>query len=258
VPKDETGAPLHVTPLPAPALRSAEVLNDAQTTRLSKEEIERVNQAMLAATRGHGPLSAGELDAVIAEAIAAPEIAPPVPSGPRTGLIRRPMAVDPRAADTRAADTRAARLQLRDRRLKLALGSVVALIILTGAAIIWLLAHPVVSSNHTRAHPTQSQVRPNPRPAAVAKRAVRPPPRRADNRVPAAHPAATLTQVFVAAPTPDQRFRLYVDGELHPLKGHALHLARGRHTVRAPLLPQGTLTDEKILVVRGSPLNIQL
>ncbi len=209
---------------------------DAMTTRLSVEEIRRVNERMLAASQ---PM----IEALKSD----PAMMAPT-QDTAAAASRLPMPV--RKARARQANRR----RKRDRALKVALGVVAAAILAVSTAIVWLLLNPVTLPPLPEQPAAVVKQAPQPRVRAAqkAERPRRTEPRdetevRSDVDDEPEDTSAASARVTIALTEAGQLYKLYVDGELAEVRENSVVVPAGRHTIQARLLPQGTLTRKRVV-----------
>ncbi len=180
-------------PSEPPPRASPDVHEHELTARLSRAEIVALNQKIIEDLRRRGT------DTEM------PAVSPPLPVvAPREGAF--PAHVD--------------------RKMTAVLLGLVALCVLLTGAILWLVAHPV------EAPPSVGGVRPAARPDAGAEVPATPPPR-AVTTAPFVEPSAEAAVLVVHPARPEQRYRLYVDGERVVVRANRVPLTPGRHTIEA-------------------------
>ncbi len=204
----------------------------ARTARLSKEEIERMNAAMLAARKSlddpRGPGPARVIEVPPLPETTAPDLPPP---GPPSGVELSNPALTPMPIRMERS-RRNLRLQKRERMLKAALGVVGLAILIVAGAIIYVLMTPVKLPPLPEAESAVT----TPRPRLVAPK---PTPKRA---------AAPATP----AALPDR-------GEYHRVRDGRVAIEPGAHSIQVELRPQGTrLPKRKVDLGPGSTHTIEL
>jgi hypothetical protein len=264
-----------------PTLNTAEVPQeigdvsdpDARTTRLPKAAIAQMNAAMLAARESQTsspalpPAVVGPDPVVVsAPAVAAPPkpIRPPARSEHttaetpqhNTSVVRIPTSEPMPLRIERGRQ--AQRFRTRERQLKLALAVVCTAILAVTSAIFWLLITPIEVASLATTEAATNRVRPKSRVATAAPRSASGTPRAARRKAAAPGEEAAErvdrdeddsqpVRIRIATASEDQRYKLYVDGELTVAEGGLLTLPAGRHTFQAKLLPQGTMTAKQTI-----------
>lgn len=144
-----------------------------------------------------------------------------------------------------------------ERRLRLALGVVLAAIAGVSIAIIYLLLAPIEL-------PEADALKQATQPAAVAS----PVPDTSEETatsgpdltlVNGATAGAALAQLRIITRRPNQRFRLYINGKLATVKDGVVAIEAGRHTIRALLRPEGSWTKDQVIEVdSGAKVTVSL
>ena len=145
-------------------------------------------------------------------------------------------------------------------RLKMALTAVAVAIVCVIIAIAYVLVAPI------ELPPIPKQMKSN----VVANKLVAPPTsptkepptaptRKTESVKNTPKSGAESAHIKIVTQLPNQRYRLYLNGKLIPVKKDLIAVPAGRHTIRAKLRPQGSWTADQVVEVNsGAKITVKL
>jgi hypothetical protein len=146
-------------------------------------------------------------------------------------------------------------------RLKMALGVVLAAILCVSAAIFYLLFADIDLPPAEAASPPSATAPQKilPSPVTGPEKTIVPSPTAAGSRPNEITSSGSTAQIQIVTKQPNQRYRLYINGELAAVKDGKVAVEAGRHTIRAQLRPEGSWTKDQVIeVVSGDKIKVNL
>jgi hypothetical protein len=146
-------------------------------------------------------------------------------------------------------------------RLKMALGVVLAAILCVSAAIFYLLFADIDLPPAEAASPPSATAPRKilPIPVTGPEETIDPSPTAAGSRPNEITSSGSTAQIQIVTKRPNQRYRLYINGELAAVKDGKVAVEAGRHTIRAQWRPEGSWTKDQVIeVVSGDKIKVNL